>query len=339
MKRTPSSLAIPGLVLATTATLLGSSALHERQAPKALNILLMGTDGRDTITAAEKRKFHAGGIACNCTDVLMLVHVSARRDRVSVVSMPRDSYADIPPYRDASSGEERAPHASKINGAYNEGGPALTISTVESMSGMRIDRYLQVDFRRFIDAVNDVGGVEVCTSRTLKDSATKLNLKPGSHRLNGGPSLQYVRSRHVDTSADLGRIQRQHRFLVNALRGLRADKALTDPVGMARVADTLLGKGQVEQGFDAKELVQLAAALEKVPAKAIEFTTVPIAGFNETRPDIGSTLAWDMERADAMFAKLRADKPLLKADANPSPKDPPGLKGYGPVRGSSLTCK
>ncbi|MCX5363456.1 LCP family protein [Streptomyces sp. NBC_00124] len=339
MKRTLSSLAVPGLVLATTATLLASAALPERQAPKALNILLMGTDGRDTITAAEKRKFHAGGHACNCTDVLMLVHVSARRDRVSVVSMPRDSYADIPPYRDASSGEERAPHPSKINGAYNEGGPELSISTVESMSGVRIDRYLQVDFRRFIDAVNDVGGVEVCTSRTLKDSATKLNLKPGKHRLDGGPSLQYVRSRHVDTSADLGRIQRQHRFLANALRGLRADKALTDPVGMARVTGTLLGNGQVEQGFDAKEMVQLAAALQKVPAKAIEFTTVPIAGFNETRPDIGSTLAWDMKRADAMFAKLRADRPLLKADANPRPKDPPGLKGYGPVRGSSLTCK
>ncbi|WP_234441757.1 LCP family protein [Streptomyces sp. WM6386] len=339
MKRTLSSLAVPGLVLATTATLLASSALPERQAPKALNILLMGTDGRDTISAAEKRKFHAGGIACNCTDVLMLVHVSARRDRVSVVSMPRDSYADIPPYREESTGEERGPHPLKINGAYDEGGPALTISTVESMTGMRIDRYVQVDFRRFIDAVNDVGGVEVCTSRTLKDSATKLNLKPGKHRLDGGPSLQYVRSRHVDTSADLGRIQRQHRFLVNALRGLRAKKALTDPVGMARVTGTLLGKGQVEQGFDAREMVQLAAALQKVPAKAIEFTTVPIAGFNETRPDIGSTLAWDMKRADAMFAKLRADRPLLKADANPGLKDPPGLKGYGPVRGSSLTCK
>jgi LCP family protein required for cell wall assembly len=339
MKRTLSSLAIPGLVLATTATLLGTSALPERRAPKALNILLMGTDGRDTITAAEKRKFHAGGLACNCTDVLMLVHVSARRDRVSVVSMPRDSYADIPPYRDASSGEERGPHPSKINGAYNEGGPALTVSTVESMTGMRIDRYLQVDFRRFIDAVNDVDRVEVCTSRTLKDSATKLHLRPGKHRLTGGRSLQYVRSRHVDTSADLGRIQRQHRFLVNALGGLQAKKALTDPAGMARVTGTLLGNGQVEQGFDAKELVLLAAVLQKVPSKALEFTTVPIAGFNETRPDIGSTLAWDMERADAMFAKLRADRPLLKAGADPRPKDPPGLRGYGPVRGSSLACK
>ncbi|MES5820981.1 LCP family protein [Streptomyces sp. RG80] len=340
MKRTLSSLAIPGLVLAATATLLGgAAAFPERQAPKALNILLMGTDGRDTITAAEKRKFHAGGIACNCTDVLMLIHVSARRDRVSVVSLPRDSYADIPPYRAGPTGEERGPHPSKINGAYAEGGPALTVGTVESMTGVRVDRYLQVDFRRFIDAVNQVGGVEVCTARTLKDSATKLNLRPGEHLLNGGRSLQYVRSRHVDTSADLGRIQRQQRFLVNALRGLQARQALTDPAGMARVMGTLLGSGRVEQGFGAEELVQLAAALHRVPAAATEFTTVPIAGFNPTRPDIGSTLAWDRKRADAMFTKLRKDRPLLGSGADPKPKDPPGLKGYGPVRGSSLACK
>ncbi|PWI18302.1 transcriptional regulator [Streptomyces sp. Act143] len=337
-KRTLSSLAIPVLVLAAATTLLGTSPFPERQAPRPLNLLLMGTDGRDTITADEKRRFHAGGIACNCTDVLMLVHVSARRDRVSVVSMPRDSYADIPPYLDAASGEERGPHPSKINGAYAEGGPSLTIGTVEAMTGVRIDRYLQVDFRRFIDAVDDVGGVEVCTPRTLKDSATKLHLKPGKHRLTGGPALQYVRSRHVDRSADLGRIQRQQRFLVNALRGLKAKKALTDPAGMARVVDTLLGSGRVEQGFAAGELVRLAAALDKVPARNLEFTTVPIAGFNETRPDVGSTLAWDRKRADAMFAKLRADRPLLKAGADPRPKDPPSLKGYGPVRGSRFAC-
>lgn len=54
------------------------------------------------------------------------------------------------------------------------------------MTGVRVDRYLQVDFRRFIDTVNDVGGVRVCTPRTLKDSATKLHLKPGKHRLTGG---------------------------------------------------------------------------------------------------------------------------------------------------------
>lgn len=337
MKRTFSSLSV---VLASTAALLGNT-FHPVQAPapKAMNILLMGTDSRATISTAEKREFHAGGRACDCTDVLMVVHVSARRDRVSVVSLPRDSYADLPPHRDERTGEEHPSHPSKINGAYAEGGAPLTVATVESMTGMDFDHYLQVDFRRFIDAVNDVGGVEVCTPRTLRDSATKLNLKPGKHRLTGGQSLQYVRSRHVDTSADLGRVQRQQRFLVGALRELQARQLLTEPVASARLVKTLLGSARVDQGFGAGELVELAAALSEVPAKSTEFATVPIAGFNEMHPEIGSTLVWDRKKADAMFAQLRADRPLIKAGANPRPKDPPRLANSTPVRGSSYACR
>lgn len=336
MKRTLSS-----VVLTTSVLLLGgAAALPGRAAPvpHGTNILLMGTDGRDTISAAEKRKFHAGGIACDCTDVLMVVHVSARRDRVSVVGLPRDSYAEIPAHRD-DAGEQRPSRPSKINGAYAEGGARLTVATVESMTGLNIDHFVQVDFRRFIDAVDEAGGVEVCTARRLKDTATKLDLKPGKHRLGGGRSLQYVRSRKVDRAADLGRIQRQQRFLVQALRGLQAKKALTDPVATAALVRTLLGAGRVDQGFTAGDLVELAAALHRVPAKNTEFATVPIAGFNETREDIGSTLAWDRAKADAMFGKLRADRPLLKAGTNPKPYDPPRMTRAVTVRGSAYSCR
>ena len=123
----------------------------------------------------------------------MLVHVSARRPLTSYGGA-RNFGPEEPCYRDASTGRERPPRPSKINGAYAEGG-APAVRTVESMTGVRVDRYLQLDFRRFIDAVNEVGGVEVCTPRPLRDQATKLDLAPGTHRLAGGPSLQYVRSR------------------------------------------------------------------------------------------------------------------------------------------------
>lgn len=331
---------VSGLVLAAGATLLGSSALPDRQrTPYGLNILVMGTDGRDTISAAERREFHAGGVACDCTDTLMLVHLSARRDRVSVVSLPRDSYAEIPPYRDKVTGEERPSQPVKLNGAYAEGGPESTVRTVEAMTGLSVDRYLQIDFRRFIDAVNEVGGVEVCTSRTLKDEVTKLHLRPGTHRLGGGPALQYVRSRKVDGAADLGRIQRQQRFLVQALRGMQARELLADPVAMGKVADALLGPGRVEQGIGALELVELAAALKAVPARATEFATVPVAGFNPVREDVGSTLAWDGPKARSMFSKLREDRPLIKAGADPRPYDPPRMTRAVTVRGSAYACR
>ena len=329
---------IPGIVLATTGALLGSSALPGREhTPRAMNILLMGTDERDTISAAEKHDFHAGGQPCGCTDVLMLIHLSARRDRVSVIGMPRDSYAEIPPYRDEASGEERPPHPAKINAAYQEGGPELAIRTVESMAKVSVDRFVQVDFRRFMDTVDEVGGVEVCTPRRLTDSATKLDLKPGKHRLGGGQALQYVRSRHVDSSADLGRIQRQQRFLLQALRGLQARKLLTDPVRTVRMVHTLLRSGP--QGMPVGELAELAAALHRMPASATEFTTVPIAGFTPPGLGIGAALAWDRKKADALFAKVREDRPLVAKGAQPRPEDPPTVLGSTvPVRGSAYAC-
>ncbi|WP_338683444.1 LCP family protein [Streptomyces acidiscabies] len=332
-------LACTAVVLTTTGALLAGAALPAaHSAPRRpLNILVLGTDERDTITAAEKRRFHAGGEPCGCSDAMMLVHLSARRDRISVVGLPRDSFATIPAYRD-DAGRTRRAHPAKLNSAYQEGGPELAVKTVAAMTGVRVDKYLQVDFRRFMDTVNQVGGVEVCTPRRLKDSATKMDLRPGRHRLSGGPALQYVRSRHFDSSADLGRIQRQQRFLVQALRGLQARRLLADPVRTVKWARTLLGSGP--QGFGVSELVRLAGELRKVPVGATEFTTVPIAGFNPVRRDVGSTLAWDKSKARAMFSKVARDQPLLAKRANPRPKDPPGLVGASvPVRGSAYSCK
>ncbi|MEW2115152.1 LCP family protein [Streptomyces sp. NPDC005474] len=308
---------------------------------KGTDILLLGTDSRATITEQERRKFHAGGLACNCADVMMLVHVSAKRDRVSMISLPRDSFATIPAYTPKASAKQRPAHPAKLNGAYAEGGATLLERTVEAATGVSVEQYLQLDFRRFMDAVNQVGGVEVCTKRRLKDSKTKLNLAPGRHLLGGGQSLQYVRSRHVDPSADLGRIQRQQRFLVSALTRLTARKVLTDPVAMGRVARTLLGSAKVQQGFGkdgVKALVSLASALSKVPATRTEFATVPIAGFNPPKTGIGSTLRWDAAKTKAMFTKVREDRPLIAAGTDPKPADPPVFGKDVPVRGNRLAC-
>ncbi|QEU70147.1 LytR family transcriptional regulator [Streptomyces galilaeus] len=342
MKRNlwPRRLAIPSVVLATAGALLGTgfASPGRESAPRAMNILLMGTDERNTITAAEKREFHAGGHPCGCTDVLMLVHVSARRDRVSVIGLPRDSYAEIPPYRDEASGQERPPHPAKINAAFQEGGPELAVRTIESMTGVSVDRYVQLDFRRFMDGVDDVGGVEVCTPRRLKDSATKLDLPPGKHRLGGGRALQYVRSRHVDGSADLGRIQRQQRFLVQALRRAQSAKVLADPGRTGYLVRTLLGSGP--QGFSVGELAELAGALRGLPSSATEFTTVPISGFAPPEAGVGSALTWDRRRADELFARIREDRPLVAKGTQPAPKDPPDILGTTtPVRGSAYACR
>ncbi|MEV5979753.1 LCP family protein [Streptomyces sp. NPDC052114] len=302
------------------------------------NILLLGTDSRAGITKSEKREFSTGSLGCNCSDTMMLIHVSRKNDRVSVVSLPRDSRAVIPAHRNRSTGTVRAAHPSKINAAYAEGGAKLAVRTVEQMTKVRIDRYLQIDFRRFIDSVNEAGSVRVCTPRPLQDFATRMDMPPGTHDLNGGQALQYVRSRHVDTAADLGRIQRQQRFLVGVLRTLAVDESFGDRLRTAALAKTVLGSARVDQGFTLDQLVSLVSRLRNLPPEATEFTTVPIRGFNAPEAGIGSTLAWDRPKADKVFAALNRDRALTGAKSSAVPADPPRLSVQTAFRGDKVIC-
>lgn len=347
------SAAALGVVIATAVTVVGNSvsalpyriqrvdafsdAVNRPAAGPGTNILLMGTDGRDTISRREKKKFHAGGVACDCTDSLMLIHVSQQRDEVSVVSLPRDSLAQIPAHRDPGTGEQFPAHPAKINAAFAEGGPALSVRTVEAMTNVRVDHYLQIDFRRFMDSVNAVEGVDVCTSRRLSDPATKLDLRPGRHRLGGGQALQYVRSRHVDASADLGRIQRQHRFLISVMHRLGTGGILADPGRAIDLVRTVLGATKVDQGFTPKELVSLSTALSRLSPSRAEFTSVPIAGFTVVE-GLGETLKWDKAAAKKMFSTLNKGRTLTPRTSTVKPSDPPRIGVETVVRGNTLAC-
>jgi LCP family protein required for cell wall assembly len=134
------------------------------EAGHGMNILLVGADGRDKITAQERRKYRLGGAPCHCTDTIMIVHISEDRERASIVSLPRDSYAETPAHVDETTGKQHSPHPVKLNAAYAEGGPQLTVRTVESMTHVKIDHYLEVDFISFMKTVDVIGGVNICAA-------------------------------------------------------------------------------------------------------------------------------------------------------------------------------
>lgn len=275
-----------------------------------LNFLVVGTDGRDKLTAEEKRKYRLGGAPCHCTDTLMLVHLSADRDRASVISLPRDSYAEVPAHTDAATGRQRARHAIKLNAAYAEGGPNLTVRTVEHMTGVHIDHYLEVDFTSFMHSVDAVGGVEICTTRPLRDSHTGLDLPVGKSQLNGGRALQYVRSRHVDGSADLGRMQRQQRFLAALIDRITSSGVLMNPIRFKDVADTMLKSVRADSGFGANDLVDLGQAMRGFTPSSSEFTSVPLGNLAQPVPGVGSTVQWDPVQAPKLFQAIREDRPI-----------------------------
>ncbi|MFE6691574.1 LCP family protein [Streptomyces sp. NPDC057743] len=274
-----------------------------------LTFLVVGTDGRDKLSDEEKAKYHLGGAPCHCTDTLMLVHLAADRSRASVVSLPRDSYAEVPAHEDAD-GRRRPRHALKLNAAYAEGGPSLTVRTVEHMTGVHIDHYLEVDFTSFMRTVDAVGGVDICTVRPLKDPYSGLDLPAGTSRLGGGQALQYVRTRHVDASADLGRMQRQQRFLAALLHRITSSGVLVNPARFKEVADAVLTSVRADAGFGAGDLTDLAQAMRGFGPASSEFASVPLRGEAEDVPGLGSTVRWDPVRAPRLFRALREDRPI-----------------------------
>ncbi|MFE3941413.1 LCP family protein [Streptomyces sp. NPDC059118] len=274
------------------------------------NLLLVGTDARDRITAAEKKKYRLGGAPCHCTDTVMLVHLSADKKRASVVSLPRDSYAEVPEHRDGTTGKERPAHPSKLNAAYAEGGPNLTVRTVEHMTGVKVDHYLEVDFTSFMKTVDALGGVKICTTRPMKDAYTGLDLPAGSHELNGGQALQYVRSRHIDGAADLGRMQRQQKFLASLIAQATSSGVLLNPVKFRDVTATMLGSVRADQGFGTEQMLELGQAMRGFSPASSEFASVPMGNVSYRVKGIGTTVTWDKAKSKKLFQALREDKPL-----------------------------
>ncbi|GAA3501835.1 LCP family protein [Streptomyces prasinosporus] len=280
------------------------------EAGDGTNILLVGTDGRERIGAREREKYRLGGAPCRCTDTIMIVHISEDRERASVVSLPRDSYAETPPHTDRVSGEEHRGHPVKLNAAYAEGGPQLTVRTVEKMTRVKIDHYLEVDFTSFMKTVDVVGGVEICTDEPLEDSHTGLDLPAGRHTLKGGRALQYVRARHVDGAADLGRMKRQQRFMAALVNRATSSGILLNPMRFRDVTRAVLGSVRADEGFGTGELLDLGRAMRDFSPSSSEFTTVPIERTGYAVKGVGSTLKWDAEKAERIFEALRRDRPL-----------------------------
>ncbi len=165
--------------------------------PSAMNILVLGSDHRAQTTEKYGR-----------SDTIIVVHVDPGNNYLSVMSIPRDLRVSIPGH-----GKD------KINAAYAYGGPALTIQTVEQLTGVDINHYMEVDFQTFQDITDALGGVYVDVDRRYYNDNPQwelIKLAPGYQLLNGSEALDYVRFRH-DLNNDFGRMERQQRFMA-ALR-------------------------------------------------------------------------------------------------------------------------
>ncbi len=275
----------------------------------AENILLVGVDKRDDLTRQQQNRLKLGREVGQRTDTMMVIHLSEDHRQVTVVSLPRDTWTTIP-----GQGEH------KINSAYQFGGPKLAKQTVEAVTGLRINRYIEVNILGFIDVVDSLGGVTVCTPVPIADQKIALNLAAGTHQLDGVQALLYARTRATARS-DLDRIDRQQQVISALLGRALSAETLSNPAKLASFVNSTLGTVKVDPDDG---LVDLAVQMRDVSLQNVRFVDVPLADVNYRAPTGESAVLWDKPAAKDLFTKIDSDqdvtKPTPTAVATPSAK-------------------
>jgi LCP family protein required for cell wall assembly len=261
-----------------------------------LNVLLAGVDLRAGLTPRQQRELHVGHVVSANSDTMMLIHISASRTRVTVVSLPRDSWVHIPGHG-----------MGKINSAFGLGGPRLMVATVEHLTGLTINHYIEVNFLGFVKVIDALGGVDICLPFPVNDPYSGLHLSAGRHHVNGITALKYARDRHSFATSDLARISHQQSLLASLLREAISSHTLTDPLRLASFLHAVLGVIKVDRGLD---LAALADQLRGITLADVQFLTVPLANPNYTTPGGLSAVLWNYPAAHRIFAALKADRPL-----------------------------
>ncbi|WP_245657822.1 LCP family protein [Herbidospora mongoliensis] len=275
----------------------------------AMNILLVGVDKRDNLSRRQQNQLHLGREVGQRTDTMMVVHVSEDHKKVTVVSLPRDTWTEIP---------GQGTH--KINSAYQFGGAKLAVRAVQAATGMRINHYVEVNVLGFIDVVDSLGGVTVCTPVAIDDDKTKLVLGAGTHNLDGINALAYARTRATARS-DLDRIDRQQQVISAMLQQALSGGTLTNPVKLSALVNSSLNTLTVDDELSSN-MLDLATQLKDVSTDDVSFATVPIADVDYTTPTGESAVLWDKTAAAEMFRRIDKDEDLAKP-AKPSPSAKP----------------
>lgn len=264
----------------------------------ATNILLLGSDSR--ISAGDPSQWEAGA---QRTDAIMIVQVSGDRQEVSVVSIPRDTWVEVPGYGQA-----------KINAAYSYGGPSLTIQTVEQLTGVRIDHFVIADFESFEALTDEIGGVVINlkTPQTLADT----QFPAGAQRLNGAQALAYTRERKSLPGGDFDRINRQQAWMRAIVSQVLHGGILTDPTKLYGFLSAVTQTMAVDEGFTIDEMQSLAIDLRGLRSRNINFLTIPTAGTG-TSEDGQSIVVRDEAADTPLYGALATDTVQEYLEAHP----------------------
>ncbi len=302
-----------------------------------LNILVIGSDQRD----GENGDLGGlAGLSSMRSDTAMVMHISADRSRVDVVSIPRDSLVDIPSCT-MSDGTTLQPRPSVMfNSAFAYGwdyggdmasAAGCTIKTVQHNTGIAIDHFVIVDFAGFKDMVNAIDGVPICIPNRLYSKKARLHLEAGEQRLNGKTALAFARARTgegLGDGSDINRIGNQQRLVAAMASEVLSSKVLTNPTKLLPFLDAATGSVTVDKGFTLTDMVGVAYSMRSIRGGNISFMTIPWT----SAPNDRNRVVWAPEAAQ-VWENIANDRPMDGKEHEPT------TPSSTPTPGSTATSK
>jgi len=278
-----------------------------------LNILLIGSDNREG-EGVPGASLSSGARS----DTTLVAHVSADRQHVTVVSVPRDSMVPSPPGCTNSTPKDEW-EVQQWNTMFSIGGPACLITTIEGNTGLRMDHFAVVDFNGFRDMVDALGGVPICAPEAIDDPKAKLKLAAGRHVLDGTQALGYVRARKtLGDGSDLGRIERQQAFLSSVVQEATRTSLLLRPDKLFGFLDAATSSLTTDEDFDLGTMKDLASSVADIGMSNVQFVTVPVQEYpadpNRVEWAPSAEVLWQTLRDDGVVGATPSAAPSASAE-------------------------
>jgi LCP family protein required for cell wall assembly len=249
-----------------------------------VTFLLVGSDSREVAADGE-----APGAR---SDAIMIARAEADRKHAQIVSIPRDTWVDIPGYG-----------MNKINASYAFGGPSLLIQTVEQLTGVRIDHFVAIDFAGLAEVTEAMGGVDVYVAETTENKGHVF--EKGWNHITGADVRWYLGQRYGLPGGDFDRVKRQQQFLKAIMNQLISSDTFGD---LGRLDRTLRAVGSsvaVDDGLSNTGMLSLAYSMRNLDKSGVDYFTMPDAGTGMEGP--ASVVYIDETNADRMWEYLRTD--------------------------------
>jgi LCP family protein required for cell wall assembly len=243
--------------------------------------------GSDTRVAANEGEDPSGR-----SDAIMIARFSGDRQHAQLISIPRDSWVDIP-----------GRGMNKINAAYSFGGPSLLIQTVEQFTQVRIDHYMAIDFDGLIQVTDDLGGVDVVVAETTSNGP--YTFPTGVNQLNGDEARWYLGQRYGLPGGDFDRVRRQQQYLKSMFTKLFSTNTFTDPGRLDSALLAVTSAVAVDDTLGNRDLFGLAYSMRGLRPEEVEFFTAPVLGTGMEGP--ASVVYLDGPKGERMWEYLRVD--------------------------------